>query len=239
MLTVRTASHEARCPTWGARLFSALTADVHLGSIRGISLSASRALVYVAIALAVTGDSGDLQLFSIVITSILLHELSHALVAQRLGATATGIRLGLLGGIASIDIPRDRRELPIALAGPAMSLALFIVLFVVSTLVPAHTLRQAGTVNLVIATFNLLPAFPLDGGRVLRALVAQYIGVPRATRLAVTMTRGTCVLFVVVGFLGPYRLIGIAAFLWLAGNAELRAVFQEELASTHLEATPS
>jgi len=110
-----------------------------------------------------------------------------------------------------------------------MSLALFILLSIADALVPAHALRQAGTVNFVIATFNLLPAFPLDGGRVLRALVARYIGVPRATRLAVTMTRGACVLFVVVGFLGPYQFIGIAAFLWFAGNAELRAVAQEEL----------
>jgi Zn-dependent protease len=224
MLTVH---HEVPCPTWGTRLFSALTADVPLGSIRGISLSASRALVYVAIAILVTRDSSDLRLFGTAITSILLHELSHAMVAQRLGATATGIRLGLLGGIASIDVPRDRRELPIALAGPVLSLALFIVLFLMNTLVPAHELKQAGTVNLLIATFNLLPAFPLDGGRVLRALVARYVGVPRATQLAVKLTRGICVVFVIGGFLGPYQLIGIAAFLWFAGNAELRAVTQE------------
>jgi Zn-dependent protease len=239
MSTVRTVSQDVPCPTWRARLFSALTADVRLGSICGISLSASRALVYVAIALAITGDSNDLLLFSAVLVSILLHEFSHALVARRLRATVTCIRLGLLGGIASIDVPRDQREVPIALAGPVMSLALFILLSIADALVPAHAIRQAGTVNLVIATFNLLPAFPLDGGRVLRALVAQYIGVPRATRLAVTMTRGACVLFVIVGFLGPYQLIGVAVFLWFAGNAELRAVFQEELTSTHLEATPS
>lgn len=225
MVNVHTASHEAPL-TWGARLFKAVTADIRLGSVHGISLTASRTLIYVLLALAVRGDRNDLRLFGTGLASILLHELSHVLVARRLGVEANSIRLGLLGGTAKIDVPRDRRELPIALAGPAMSLALFIVLFVANTLVPAHALKQASIVNLIIAAFNLIPAFPLDGGRALRALLASDVGVPRATRLAVAMTRGTCVLFVVGGCLGPYQLIAIAVFLWFTGSAELRAVCQ-------------
>lgn len=127
--------------------------------------------------------------------SLLLHELSHSVVARRYGVRIRGITLFLFGGVAELENepPSAKAELWIALAGPAMSLCLSIGFAVLAGLFLALSEAPAlptvfgylATVNMIIAVFNLVPAFPLDGGRVLRAFLWHRHGdVLRATRTA-------------------------------------------------------
>lgn len=126
------------------------------------------------------------------IASLLLHELSHAAVARRLGLRIAGITLFIFGGVAEmLDMPaRPRDEALIAAAGPAMSLMLAGLAALLSMPFPddgvaAVLLSYLAAVNLVLALFNLVPGFPLDGGRLLRAALWARSGNPvRATRAA-------------------------------------------------------
>ena len=126
------------------------------------------------------------------IASLLLHELSHAAVARRLGLRISGITLFIFGGVAEmVDMPaRPREEALIAAAGPAMSFALAGLAALLAAAFPqdgeaAVLLSYLAAVNLVLAVFNLVPGFPLDGGRLLRAALWARSGNPvRATRQA-------------------------------------------------------
>ena len=142
-------------------------------------------------------------------TSLILHELSHAMVARAFNIDVKGITLFLFGGVAELDEEPDvpAHELWIALAGPAMSFALAVVFFFLSVIAvflglgPAVStvLSYLAVINLVLAIFNLLPAFPLDGGRVLRAALWSRSGdVLAATETAARM-----------GALLAYALIGL------------------------------
>lgn len=127
---------------------------------------------------------------------LLLHELAHSLVARRYGMTISGIKLWLFGGVAEMqdEPPTARAELHMAAAGPVMSYLLGGVLFGLAFAADGlgapqgvyGVLRYVATMNLILATFNLLPAFPLDGGRIFRALLWGRRGgnLRRATRLA-------------------------------------------------------
>jgi len=143
------------------------------------------------------GALGALGLF----LSIVLHELSHSLVAQHSGLPMKGITLFIFGGVAEMDgePANPRVELLMALAGPAASLAISAVLFGFSKLGqglawPAEVSAVLGylaVINLVLAAFNLVPAFPLDGGRVLRAALWRWKGdISWATRLAAKIGSG-------------------------------------------------
>jgi Zn-dependent protease/predicted transcriptional regulator len=127
--------------------------------------------------------------------SLLLHELAHSFVARSYGVQIKGITLFLFGGVAELetDIPTAKAELWVALAGPAMSVCLGVGFWVLSMLSDAVSqasgltmvLAYLATINTILAVFNLVPAFPLDGGRVLRAYLWNRHGdVLRATRTA-------------------------------------------------------
>ena len=121
------------------------------------------------------GIAGVIGLFA----SIVLHELAHSLVAQSYGMKIKGITLWLLGGVAELgeEPPSPKVEFRMAIAGPAMSVALAILFYGAASLVPTgadfkplyEVLRYLALINLILAIFNLIPAFPMDGGRVLRA----------------------------------------------------------------------
>ncbi len=175
----------------------------------------------------VLGLTGALGL----VLSVLLHELAHALVARRFGVTIREIRLWILGGIAQFDeMPaRPREEAIVAIAGPIASLAIGAVLWGVVTVVGGAAgvalvvLAYLATVNVVLAIFNLLPALPMDGGRVLRALLAMALGPLRATRIAATVSQIVAVgmgLFGLVTF--NLFLVAIAVFVYAAVQAEAR-----------------
>ena len=157
--------------------------------------------------------------------SLILHELAHAIVAKRFDMDIKGITLFLFGGVAELAAEPEtaRSELWMALAGPAMSIALALAFWFTGGVAAAFGLPEAllavfaylALINLVLALFNLLPAFPLDGGRVLRALLWKRRGdLLEATRLA--SVSGTVFAWLLIG-LGVFSLFGGAQIggLWL------------------------
>jgi Zn-dependent protease/CBS domain-containing protein len=150
--------------------------------------------------------------------SVLLHELSHSLVAISLGMQVKKISLFIFGGIAQIEGEPDqpRKELQMAIAGPAMSVFLFILLMLLAKILTSFgapevvvvPLTYMSQVNLILAIFNLVPAFPMDGGRVLRALIWHFSGnLQNATRIASS-----------IGGMFGYFLIFLGIFWALTGN---------------------
>lgn len=169
---------------------------------------------------------------------VTLHELGHSWVALRYGIGIESITLWILGGIASLEsIPRDgRREFWIAVAGPVVSAGLAAIGWIAIQLLPASTtvLRfLAGwwaITNLTLAVFNLLPAFPMDGGRILRAYLSRSRPYAAATRLAARVGVAFAVLFVVVGVVGgQITLLLLAVFIYIAATSESRSVMLGEL----------
>ncbi len=166
---------------------------------------------------------------------VLLHELGHSLVAQRLGVAVRSITLLPLGGLALTEnLPRrPRDEILIALAGPAVNFVLALLFFIgrASGVLGGELIDYMLVANLMLGGFNLVPAFPLDGGRVLRALLAIRLPYVTATSRAVYVGRIFALLFVAAGFFRPslimLGLIGV--FLFIAGGRELRGVRMDEL----------
>ena len=151
--------------------------------------------------------------------SLILHELAHAVVARRFGMKIKGITLFLFGGVAELSAEPDtaKAELWVALAGPAMSIALAALFWVVEMFAmrlelpdPAAAIfGYLAVINLVLALFNLLPAFPLDGGRVLRALLWKRHGnLLKATRVA--SMSGTVLAWLLIA-LGLFSVVGGSA----------------------------
>lgn len=158
--------------------------------------------------------------------SVLLHELGHALVARSLGVHVAGIELHFFGGAAKMaQQPRNARdEVLIAVAGPAVSFALAGLGWVTFAATGATFFYLFAWINTILGTFNLIPAMPMDGGRVLRALLTRRYSFFRATDIAVKVAR----VFAIA--LGVYALATtqiylalLAVVVWLMGSAELRA----------------
>src|SRR5262245_40734065 len=174
------------------------------------------------------GFGGANPLFSVFVVllafaSVVLHELGHAIVARTLGVHVAGIELGFLGGAAKMtNLPRTpRHELLIAAAGPAVSLMLGGAFLGIAVALHSQFVAMIGWINIVIAGFNLIPALPMDGGRILRALLVPRFGYVRATDIAVIVARVAAVGFVVLGLTAHmYQLLVLAPFLWLMGNRE-------------------
>lgn len=175
---------------------------------------------------------------------VVLHELGHALMARRFGVPTADITLLPIGGVARLQrIPEHPgQELLIALAGPAVNVVIAAILGG-GLIASGRSLNLSGflrgelpfaqellLVNLFLALFNLIPAFPMDGGRVLRALLALAMPYPRATRIAASVGQFIAIGFGFLGLTGgnPMFLL-IALFVWLGAEAEARQV--EERAS--------
>lgn len=172
---------------------------------------------------------GSLGVFGILLAfaSVLVHEMGHALVARRLGVRIAGIDLGFLGGAAQMaDPPRSAKdEMVIAAAGPAVSLGIAAAGFGLGALTGIGILSMLGWINLVLGVFNLLPAFPMDGGRILRAALVGRLGYRGATVAAVKVAKVFVVLFAGAALLlGHLQLAILAAFLWMMSSAEERAI---------------
>lgn len=204
--------------------------------------------------------AGGVLVTVLVFGLIVLHELGHALVARRFGIKTTRITLWPIGGVSVLErLPeRPSEELRVALAGPAVNLALAAVcglvgvalgssmgidqLLVVSlAALPAKLMW----INVGLALFNLLPAFPMDGGRVLRAVLGFWLNRQRATEVASAAGKGMAVLFAFAGLFFAPTLLLIAAFVWFGASAEagqvrlarrLEGVQAQDVMATHFEA---
>jgi Zn-dependent protease/predicted transcriptional regulator len=170
--------------------------------------------------------------------SVTLHELGHSWVAIRYGLSIDSITLWILGGMAALsEMPREwDREFWIAIAGPVTSVAVGAVCYVsVLALGPSlpvvrFVLGWLALTNGILAAFNLLPAFPMDGGRILRALLARNRSYASATRVAGRIGVIFAILFAVIGVLGfNVILLLLALFIYGAATTESRTVLLDEL----------
>ncbi len=174
---------------------------------------------------------------------VVLHEFGHITAARRYGISTSEVTLLPIGGVASLQrLPSDpTQELVVALAGPAVNLVigLGLIAFVGSvhpdelTQIDNPNLSLIGRLaiaNLFLAVFNLIPAFPMDGGRVLHALVAMRVGGPRATEIAARIGQALAFGLGFLGLFGNPLLVFIAIFIYIAAAAEAQmSVAQEAL----------
>jgi Zn-dependent protease len=182
-------------------------------------------------------------LLPLVFGCVLLHEFGHALMARRFGIETQDVTLYPIGGVARLLRMPDHplQEFLVAVAGPAVNVAIATVLGCVAFALAVVDLSLFATffgkllvgligINVVLIAFNLLPAFPMDGGRVLRALLASCIGHYQATRIAVNIGSVMAVLIGVTGFvfLQSYMLPIVMLFIFFAGRQELAAVERRE-----------
>jgi len=158
--------------------------------------------------------------------SVLLHELGHALVARHLGVRVPRIELHFFGGAAQMaDQPRSNGdEIAIAAAGPAVSFGLAGLSLLLAQLFAVPLFQLLAYINLILGAFNLIPALPMDGGRILRALLSRRMGFLRATEVSVTIARGFAIVFGVAGIATQhYYWALLAVVLWMMTGAELFA----------------
>ncbi len=222
---------------------TSMTWSWKLGEISGIAISVHATFLFLVAWFAVVYWfevrslallASGVALFLLLFGCVLLHELGHALMAQRFGFATRDITLLPIGGIARLErMPDDpRQSLWITLAGPAVNVAIAMALFV--------ALQLAGTwqpitrisltngpfferlmlVNISLVIFNMLPAFPMDGGRALRALLATRMNERRATHIAARLGQGMAVIFAMVGWMANPFLILIALFVWTGALQE-------------------
>lgn len=174
---------------------------------------------------------------------VVLHEFGHALVARRFGVATKDITLYPIGGIASLEsIPEGRgQELLVGLAGPAVNLVIAFVLWAylnlsgqaldLPTSTTTHDMTQVPLLvnlfyaNIVLALFNLIPAFPMDGGRVFRGFLSVFMGRAQATRIAAGLGQMLAIVFVFLGFFYNFWLVFIGLFIYLGAGGE--AVYEQ------------
>ncbi len=225
--------------------------SIPLLRVRGIEIKVHVTFVLILVWAAYywgieTGAGVQGALFGVVATLLLfvcvtLHELGHAFQALKYGIAVEDITLLPIGGVARLQVPDNaRQELAIAVAGPAVNIAIAAVLIAIGALTGTTVVEDPSAVstamgranwgallpyltvaNIGLVLFNAIPAFPLDGGRVLRALLALRLDYARATAIAVAIGQGLALLLGLAGFLGGnYVLIVIAIFIWFGASQE-------------------
>lgn len=225
--------------------------SLKLGSVSGISILVHWTFLlligYVAWQSRRGGGAGiafNVGLVLVLFACVVLHELGHALTAKRFGIGTRDITLLPIGGVARLErIPTDpRQEFLIAIAGPAVNVVIASILFLamwllgvrptmlgggasMDTVSKSNFLGTLAGINVSLVVFNLLPAFPMDGGRVLRAALAYKLDYTTATRVAARIGQVMAALFLVAGlFLPSFVLMLIALFVFFGAQAELRSV---------------
>jgi len=207
----------------GVITLSGMWKTTRLGTLGGFPIDVRPSfLLLLAVVYFGFGGVFGLAVTLVAFASIILHELGHAVVARELGVRVATIELGFFGGAAQMEaMPRrPRHELAIAAAGPAVSLILGGIGVGLGALTGLGAVALVGWINLALAGFNLIPALPMDGGRILRALLATRLGYVRATDIAVVIAQGTAVVFGVVGLFGAFQLLALAPFLWMMASRE-------------------
>jgi stage IV sporulation protein FB len=181
---------------------------------------------------------GALLFMVLLFLCVLLHEFGHIFTARKFGVTTPDVILLPIGGVARLErIPEQpAEEFLIAIAGPLVNVAIaaLLVLFAGASIDPRHfaaiesnqvgLAERLAVVNVFLALFNLIPAFPMDGGRVLRALLATRFGYVRATQIAASVGQFVAFVLGFIGLFGNPLLIFIAVFVYLAAAAEAHLV---------------
>jgi Zn-dependent protease len=220
--------------------------SLRIGSIFGIQVRLHWLFVLMVVYLvaALGNPLASFVCLTVLFGVVLLHELGHSLVAQRFGIRVLDITLWPLGGMARMSaIPENSRvEGLVAIAGPAVNFALALLALPFASWNPDQLLAPIWApvatfgdvaakfvvLNLGLGVFNLLPAFPMDGGRILRAFLARKRDWLRATELAVATGRWIAAAMVLYGLFGPegriWTLPLIGVFVWFVGTRELWAV---------------
>jgi len=216
---------------------------LHLGTYRGIAVYLHATFLLLLGFMAVNAwfatRSVEAALLGVgffltIFLCVLLHEFGHALAAARFGVRTRDIVLYPIGGVARLErMPRDpKQELVVALAGPAVNVviavALFIWLSASGALAPVEGLgwtrgpfvERVMVVNIFLLLFNLIPAFPMDGGRVLRALLAMRLEYTKATQIAAGIGQALALVFGLVGLFWNPFLLFIAFFVWIGAAQE-------------------
>lgn len=225
---------------------SGLGWSLHLGRWLGIDVylhfTFLLLLAFIGLSQGLIGRSLDAALGGVVFFAglffcVLLHEYGHALAARRYGIGTRDITLLPIGGVARLERMPEKpsQEFVVALAGPAVNVIIALGLFIGLKLggwwQPLSSLSTTGgniferllLANVFLVLFNLLPAFPMDGGRVLRALLAMKLNHARATRIAARIGQGMAVVFGFAGLFGNPMLLLIALFVWVGAAQEAAA----------------
>jgi Zn-dependent protease/CBS domain-containing protein len=235
-------------PTAGDR--SRVPGTVSAVRLFGVPVRLHFTFIILVIFLLVAGLSSDLTSLNFTLyvlalfASVALHEMGHALVARRYGIRTLEIVMFPIGGIARLERnPKPSEEFWVAIAGPLVNLLIFGIIYLYlqgrSALVPmqdlvrttnANLLTNIGMGNLVLAAFNLLPAFPMDGGRILRAVLAKFKPEQEATRLAAGAGRLLAMVMALYGLInGQFMLVFIAFFVYLGAAQESAAAIGRAL----------
>ena len=213
--------------------------SVNLGRLAGIRIRLHLSF-FLLLVLVVAGGgarsagmlAAELGWIGAVFSCVVIHELAHSLVARRFGVTVRDILILPIGGVSEMEsMPTEPgRELAIAAAGPGASLALALGAAAAGaalgaslwppTLLTGSPLARLAWLNVLLGGFNLLPALPLDGGRVLRAALSLRLGRPRATEVSATLGRAAGVVLVVVGIGLNFWLAFIGVFVYVGATAE-------------------
>lgn len=213
-----------------------MSSSLRLFTISGIAINIHVTFL-ILVLFVLTGGIKLLALLIGIFCCVTVHELCHALVARRFGIQVREITLLPIGGIATMTKMPEKpiQEFLISLAGPASNLIIVAVLYIplkrflgsdtlfhpLSTATWPLTLAHLYWLNLILAVFNLIPAFPMDGGRILRSLLAARIGYGRATRIAAGLGHLFALVFAYFGILHlNIILIAIAVFIYIAASGE-------------------
>ena len=220
--------------------------SLNIGSVAGTAVRVHVTfLLFLAWIFGVNYFSGGAQaawsglLFIVLLfLCVLLHEFGHIFTARAFGVRTPDVILLPIGGVARLErIPeRPSQEFLIAIAGPAVNVVIALILILLDSAHPSadrlaavesanvSMIDRLASVNLFLALFNLIPAFPMDGGRVLRALLAARLGYVRATEIAAMIGQGVAFVLGFLGLFGNPLLIFIAIFVYLAASSEAHLV---------------
>ena len=195
-----------------------------MGKSFGIPLSVKLSFLVPLAMMALLSGLWGVYVFLLAMVSVVLHEYGHVYAAHVFGKSCGGITLHMFGGVALVEMPEDNmEEAVVAVAGPLVSLILALIFGGVFYYYPNIHWAVIAYLNLVIFVFNLLPVFPLDGGRATRALLAQWFGQERGNRWAFNFTKlllATGMLYCIVS--GSFYTAVLVLAVWLFGRQEMR-----------------
>ena len=239
-----------------------MKANLNLGRICGIKIKIHWTFLFLIAWIVFDeikrGGNMDSVLFNVsfvlaVFLCVVLHELGHALTAKRFGINTKSITLLPIGGMASLDkLPESpKQEFLVVIAGPFVNTAIAVLLYFIIPVQEYANLNITETfetlknftlqnflfylfiVNIGLVLFNLIPAFPMDGGRILRALLAMKMNRVKATQIAASIGQFIAVIFLLIGLLYNPILIFIALFIFIGAYAENQMVQHLALLSGH------